>query len=147
MSDLIFSIEVAVGLLVALTGGYLVAVVLRRRIISRGGLTTMCAYRRVGGHAWRQGFIRFGEGDVEWFPLGGISTRPRHVWSRRGLELGNPQRLEARENEAVGGLANPIWVECEHRGPRFCLALAEAAYTALRSWVESAPPESASAVN
>ncbi len=147
MSDLIFSIEVAVGLLVALAGGYLVAVVLRRRIISRGGLTTMCAYRRAGGHAWRQGFIRFGEGDLEWFPLGGVSTKPRYVWSRRGLDLGNPQRLDSGQTEAVGGMVNAIWVECTCRDTLFALALAEPAYTALRSWVESAPPESASAVN
>ena len=90
MPDLIFSVEVVVGIVVAVVVGYFLAVILRRRAISRGRLLAMCAYAREGTHGWRNGFIRFGEGDVEWYPMGGISVRPKHAWSRRSLDLGTP---------------------------------------------------------
>ncbi len=144
MPDLLFSLEVAVGLLTAVVGGYFLAVSLRRRAISRGRLLAMCAYAREGAHVWRNGFIRFGEGEVDWYPIGGISVKPKHSWSRRGLDLGTPVAVDPRERLDL--IDDAIWVPC-HDGERgFQLAMARSAYTALRSFVEAAPPESASSV-
>ncbi len=145
MTDLLFSLEVAVGLVVAIAGGYLLAMFMRRRAISRGNLVTLCAFQREGSHAWRQGFIRFGESELEWFPLSGLTMNARHRWSRRDLELGVP--VDAASREAPASIPDAVCVTCVHVGERFGLALPLAAYTALRSWVEAAPPESASAVN
>ena len=74
MPDLIFSVEVVVGIVVAVVVGYFLAVILRRRAISRGRLLAMCAYAREGTQGWRNGFIRFGEGDVEWYPGHGAAS-------------------------------------------------------------------------
>jgi hypothetical protein len=142
--DLIFVIEIVVGLIVAVVGGYLLAVTLRRRAISRGKLLAMCAYAREGAHVWRNGFIRFGEGDVEWYPMRSVSVRPRHVWSRRSLDLGSPRPVDPRERLDL--IDNAVWVPCHDGERRFQLAMARSAYTALRSFVEAAPPESASSV-
>ncbi|MBK8470058.1 MAG: DUF2550 domain-containing protein [Candidatus Phosphoribacter sp.] len=143
-ADLIFSIEVAVGALLALVGAYVLATVLRRRAIARGKLLAMCAYQRPGSHAWRQGYVRFGEGDVEWYPLGGLSLRPRHIWARRTLDIGAPVAIPPGELDLI---PDAVCVPCRASGKVFQLGLARTAYTALRSWVEAAPPSSASAVN
>lgn len=145
MTDLLFSLEVAVGLVVAVAGGYLLAIFLRRRAISRGNLLTLGAYRREGATRWRQGFIRFGESELQWFPLGGVSVHPRHRWPRRGLDLGTP--VSSGAGPASSSIPDAVCVPCAHELVRFDLTMAPAAYTALRSWVEAAPPEPASAVN
>jgi len=141
--DLLISLEVAVGILVAVVGGYLLAIVLRRRAISRGKLLAMCAYCRDGSDVWRNGYIRFGEGEVEWYPMGGVSVRPRHAWSRRSLDLGTPSGATPGPGLLVD---DPVVVPCVDGEGAFHLALARSAYTALRSFVEAAPPESASSV-
>jgi hypothetical protein len=143
--DLIFSIEILVALIVAVVGGYLLAVTLRRRAISRGKLLAMCAYAREGSHSWRTGFVRFGEGGVEWYSMGGVSVRPKHAWSRRNLDLGSP--VPVGSNEGLDLIDDAVAVPCRDGEARFRLALSRSAYTALRSFVESAPPESASSVN
>ena len=144
MPDLIFPLGIAVGLIVGVIGAYLLAVTLRRRAIARGRLLAMCAYAREGAHMWRNGFIRFGEGEVEWYPIGGISVRPRHSWPRRALDLGAPVAVDARERLDL--IEDAIWVPCHDGERRFRLAMSRSAYTALRSFVEAAPPESASSV-
>lgn len=145
MPDLIFSVEVVVGIVVAVVVGYFLAVILRRRAISRGRLLAMCAYAREGTQGWRNGFIRFGEGDVEWYPMGGISVRPRHAWSRRSLDLGTP--VPVGRDEGLDFIDDGVSVLCHDGTGAFRLGMARSAYTALRSFVESAPPESASSVN
>ncbi len=144
MPDLLFTLEVAVGVVVAVVGGYLLAVTLRRRAIARGKLLAMCAYAREGAAMWRNGFIRFGEGEVEWYPIGGVSLRPRHSWSRRTLDLGTPVAVDPREHLEL--IDDAVWVPCYDGTTRFQLAMARPAYTALRAFVEAAPPESASSV-
>ena len=121
MPDLIFSIEILVGLIVAVVGGYLLAVTLRRRAISRGKLLAMCAYAREGSHSWRTGFVRFGEGGVEWYSMGGISVRPKHAWSRRNLDLGSP--VAVGSNEGLDLIEDAVAVPCRDGEARFRLAL------------------------
>ena len=87
MPDLLFSVEVAVGVLVALVVAYVLLMVGRRRAIGRGRVLTMCAVQAEGMRHWRSGFVRFGNGVVEWYPLGGISLRPRHQWERADLDV------------------------------------------------------------
>ena len=144
MTDLVFTAEVAVGLLIALVGGFILAMLGRRRAIARGKVLTMCGLRSQIGSSWRSGFVRFGEDIIEWYALGGVSVRPRHTWQRRRLDIGAP--IAMNPGEGLDAIHNAVRVACTHDGESFDLALAEPAYTALRSWVESAPPGAASAV-
>ncbi|HRW19969.1 MAG TPA: DUF2550 family protein [Dermatophilaceae bacterium] len=147
MGDLLFTLEVAVALAVALLLTYLLTIATRRRAIARGGLLT-AAVLSVPSHSagrWRTGFVRFGDGHLEWFTLGGVTLRPRASWPRRLLELGSPVPSDGTEGLRV---EEPVLVvPCRVGAEEFRLGLGQAAYTALRSWVEAAPPESVSAVN
>ena len=60
------------------------------------------------------------------------------------LELGSPAPV--RLGEGLDGLADPVAVTCRYQGSTFQLAVSEAAYTALRAWLEATPPGAASTV-
>jgi hypothetical protein len=136
--DLIFSVEVVVGLLVALIAAYVLVMVGRRRAIGRGRVLTMCAVQADGARTWRSGFVRFGDGVVEWYPLGGISLRPKHTWDRADLDVSAARPVATGEGPDV--IKDAVRIDCRHNGENFGLALSAPAYTALRSWLESAPP-------
>ncbi len=144
MPDLLFVIEGVLGAIVAIGLTYLLTSIGRRRAIARGALLTMCAYAAEGATSWRRGLLRFGSGSVEWFPMAGLSVRPRYRWARRQLDLGSatPQPDGARLD-----LIDPVRVECRHADETFRLAMARDAYMALRIWVEAAPPGGSATVH
>lgn len=144
MTDLLFTVEVAVGIALAVLLTWALTVAGRRRAIGRGSLLTLCAYAPDGSRSWRRGLIRFGAHGVEWFPMTGFSLRPRHHWGRRELELGSAVPLP---DGAGLDLHDAVSVSCRHGDAVFHLALGHAAYTALRSWVEAAPPGATSNVH
>jgi hypothetical protein len=141
MPDLLLSFEVAAGIVLGLALGFVGLVFLRRRSIARGRVLTMCGLRRATS-SWRMGLMRYGVGQLEWYSLGGLTIRPKHRWEQRVLELGAPARVGTGQGLDV--LTDPVVVTCRHQGDPFELALSEAAYTALRSWLEAAPPGTAS---
>jgi len=143
MPDLLLSFEVAVGIVLGLALGFLAFVFLRRRTIARGRVLTMCGLRRPAT-TWRMGLMRYGTGQLEWYSLGGLTIRPKYRWEQRVLELGAPAPVSVGQGLDV--LTDPVAVTCRHQGDSFQLALSEAAYTALRSWLEAAPPGAASTV-
>lgn len=138
MPDLLISLEILAGIAIGVVITYVLAIVVRRRTISRGKILTLCGLRRSGVVPWRLGLVRFGNGKLEWFTLGGISWRPRYRWARRELELGSPSELPA--GSAPDVLTDPVGVSCRHGEMVFDLALQRPAYTALRAWLEAAPP-------
>lgn len=143
MTDVLLSVELGLGIVLGLGLFYLLTLIGRRRVISRGSLLTLCGFAPDGGR-WRQGLLRFGAGSIEWFPLHGLSLRPGREWGRRELELGSPTPLP---DGAHLDLTDALCVPCRHLGASFHLALAHSAYTALRSWVEAAPPGATSEVH
>lgn len=143
MPDLLVSVELAVGILLGLGLAFLALVFLRRRMIARGRVLTMCGLRRTSS-SWRMGLVRYGVGQLEWFSLDGLTIRPKYRWEQRVLELSPPARVSLGNGLDV--LTDPVAVTCRHQGDRFQLALSEAAYTALRSWLEAAPPGATSTV-
>jgi hypothetical protein len=140
---LLFSLEITVGILLAVALAILGLVFLRRRAIARKGLLTMCGVRRQRG-TWRLGLLRYGRGQLEWFALDGVSVRPKYCWIQQRMELGVP--VQAAAGQGLDGLGDAIAVGCRHEGDTFELAMTEGAYMALRSWLEAAPPGAASAV-
>jgi len=129
-----------------LVGGclFIVVVVLgsvfvRRRLIARGKPLTVCALREPGDDRWRFGLARYGTTGLEWFKLAGISVRPARRWERALLVFGSSQPLADGERPEIL-IPGALRVDCTYRGARFELALAQAPYTALRSWLEASPP-------
>lgn len=143
MPDLLLAAEVLVGVLFGLVAVFLGAVFLRRRAIARGRLLTLCGLRRPPA-PWRMGLVRYGSGQLEWYPLGGLTIRPKYRWRQRLLELTPPGPVA--DGTGLDALPDPVVVACRYQGERFELAVAEPAYRALRSWAEASPPGAASTV-
>jgi hypothetical protein len=128
-------------LLVAL-GGLLIMVALvavlvrgRDRAAANGSIPTH--YRTVGT-LWRRGALRF-DGDGDGLSLrgpGGLSVGP---WTRGNLDLGVAGALSELECRRLGR-GRIIRVPVSYGRTTFELALEEQHYTALRAWVEAAPP-------
>lgn len=138
MPTALFSIEIVVGVLVALVVLALAATFLRRRFIAHGLPLTVCGLRSSTGGQWRVGHLRFADQVLEFYPIGALSVRPRHRWCRHSLMLEVPKRLAA--SDAIGALPDAWRVPASQDGVSFELGLQGPAYTALRSWQEASPP-------
>ncbi|HEY5247977.1 MAG TPA: DUF2550 domain-containing protein [Dermatophilaceae bacterium] len=139
MHELWLTSEWLVGGCLSLVAFLLGAVFIRRRLIARGKPLTVCALRESAGGPWRLGLVRYGATGLEWFKLAGISLRPARRWERTLLKFGTGRPLEAGERPEVL-IAGAIKVDCTYREAHFEIALAQAPYTALRSWLEASPP-------
>jgi len=144
MPTALISVEIVVGVLVGVVCVALAGVFIRRRVIAGGKLLTLCGFRRPGGGRWRLGLARFGSTRLEWFALVGLTLRPRHSWDRVGLDLDAPLTLEGLDR--IDLLPEAVGVRCSYGEAQFDLAVQPPAYTALRSWLEAAPPGSTSDV-
>ena len=134
--SVLISAEIVAGVLVLLVVLALVYIYVCRRLLSSGAPLMLCALRAPGRSSHKLGLLRFSGGTLEWFTLVGPSPRPARTWERPRLELGPPRPPKA----PISGLPEAVSVECHYAGEVFELALAPAAYTAMRSWLESSPP-------
>lgn len=139
MHGLLLTSEVLVGGALFIVLAVLGAIFTRRRLIAGGKPLTVCALREPADHRWRFGFARYGTTGLEWFTLGGLSLRPARRWERTVLDIGTGQPLVPCERPEI--LIPSAWrVDCCYRQESFEIALAQAPYTALRSWLEAVPP-------
>lgn len=151
MGQALFTAEVVAGVCLLAVVCFLLLTYLRRRALSRDGEVIVCSLRGMGTDRWRPGLLRCTESHLEWHPMFGFTTRPEHRWERAGLQLGNLNRStmsnDPEADRANAGLfsGQPVIVPVEVQddsGRRRSgeLALAAAPYTAVRAWVEAAPP-------
>lgn len=144
MSQVLIAIEIVVGACAALALALLVVLFVRRRVLARGGDLIMCALRRSERARWKPGLLRFDDSSLAWFPLFGVRLRPRYCWDRAGLELANGRRVDLFPSRVGDDGASVLaQLQGRERGKGVSaveLALADAPYTALRSWVEASPP-------
>lgn len=133
--DLYISGEVIVVCLLVVCA-LLALMLLRRRAITKGQSVTLVAV--ASGEGWKLGIARFTTHDVAWYPLLGVSLRPRMRWVRGDLMLDAPQSLDGYPRPLT--IVDPVQVLCHCGGVEVRIALASGDYTALRSWSESAPP-------
>jgi hypothetical protein len=131
--------ELLIGGCLFIAGTFLGAIFTRRRLIARGTPLTVCALREPGDRRWRFGLVHYGTNGLEWFTLAGWSLRPAKQWEREFLEIGVCQTIDPRERPEIL-ISSAARVDCRHREAMFELALARASCTALRSWLEAAPP-------
>lgn len=134
--SVLVSAEIVAGVLVLLVVLALVYIFVRRRLLSSGAPLMLCALQPPGGSGYRLGLLRFSGSTLEWFTLVGPSPRPARTWDRPRLELGPPGQPDG----PIAGLPDAVTVECHYETDVFHVALAPAAYTAIRSWLESSPP-------
>jgi len=131
--------ELLVGGALFVIGAVLGAVFTRRRLIARGHPLTVCALREPGDRRWRFGLARYGPTGLEWFTLARLSLRPARQWERTLLDIGAGHPLAPGERPEIL-IPAAMKADCLYRQARFEIALARAPYTALRSWLEAAPP-------
>lgn len=135
MSPLV-SAEIVAGTLVLLALCALAYIFIRRRVLASTSPLMLCGLDRHDMGHYRLGLLRINGSRLEWFTLVGPGLRPRQAWDRVRLELDAPGPVR----EAIAGLPNALEASCHYEGEHFRLAISLSSYTAMRSWLESAPP-------
>lgn len=99
-----------------------------------------CGHRDRGDADWAVGALSYdGPQLVHRAPLGS-SLVIRHRWDRVRLDLGYAEHVVAMQDPPALPGDLTLVVQCRYQDAQFQLALTEDHYTALRSWVEAAPP-------
>ena len=84
----------AAGAVLVLVLLYGLALVVRRRVLSRHGGTFELSYRARAEHpgrGWLLGIGRYSGQSLEWFRIFSLSPRPKRVWARDLLEYAGRQ--------------------------------------------------------
>lgn len=127
--------------LMAAIGGMLIVVlaVVAFRLAGERGASVppmAAAYRAEPGEAWRRGTLRVVSDRLVLKGPGGLAAGP---WQRGNLDLGVSGPLPLDEARVLGK-DHLIQVPVTYGTSTFELVLGEQHYTALRAWVEAAPP-------
>ena len=120
---------------------YGVALVIRRRVLSRHGGTFELSYRvrpeRVG-RGWLLGLGRYSGDALEWFRIFSLSPRPKCVWLRDALTYAG--RRDPEGTERVSLYPDHVVVQCRTAQGDLELAMAPSSLMGFQSWLEAAPP-------
>jgi hypothetical protein len=129
------------GVLLLLVLCYGIALVVRRRFLSRHGGTFEFSVRVRSGRAgrgWVLGLGRYSGGDLEWFRIFSLLPRPRRTFRRSELEyLG---RRDPGGVESYSLYSGHIIVSCRTPTGPLEVAMSPEALTGFLAWLEAAPP-------
>jgi len=131
----------AVGVLIALFLVYAVALMVRRRIISRDGGTFELSHRvRDGrpGRGWLLGVGRYSGESLEWFRIFTLSPRPKRAWRRTSLSY--VSSLVPGGMEEVALYPDHVIVVCQTGGILVELAMSPRSLIGFQAWLESRNP-------
>jgi Protein of unknown function (DUF2550) len=131
----------AVGVLIGLVLLYGVALVIRRRVLSRNGGTFELSYRvrtERPGRGLLLGLGRYADDRLEWFRIFSLSPRPKRVWRRPELTFG--ERREPIGVEQMSLYPDHVVVSCSTPQGPLELAMGHPALMGFQSWLESGPP-------
>ena len=129
------------GVLLLLVLLYGIALVVRRRFISRHGGTFEFSVRVRSGRAgrgWVLGLGRYSGGDLEWFRIFSLLPRPRRVFRRSELEYVG--RRDPGGVESYSLYSGHILVSCRTPTGPLEVAMSPEALTGFLAWLEAAPP-------
>ena len=129
------------GVLLLLVLLYGIALVVRRRFISRHGGTFEFSVRVRSGRAgrgWVLGLGRYSGGDLEWFRIVSLHPRPRRVFRRSELEYVG--RRDPGGVESYSLYSGHIIVSCRTPTGPLEVAMSPEALTGFLAWLEAAPP-------
>jgi hypothetical protein len=130
-----------VGVLLLLALLYGVALIVRRRVLSRNGGTFELSFRmrtNKPGRGWLLGLGRYNGDALEWFRIFSLSPRPRKSWSRQHLSYSG--RREPAGVEEMSLYAGHVVVACASASGPLELAMSEDSLTGFQSWLEAGPP-------
>lgn len=130
---------VGVLLLLALLWG--IALVVRRRVISRHGGTFEFSVRVRSGRAgrgWVLGVGRYSGGDLEWFRIFSVNPRPKLTFHR--AELDYVGRRDPGGVESYSLYSGHVIVTCRTPSGPLEVAMSPEALTGFLAWLEAAPP-------
>lgn len=129
------------GVLLLLPLAYGVALIVRRRVISRHGGTFELSHRvrtTHPGRGWLLGLGRYSGDELEWFRIFSLSPKPRGVWSRRTMAYAGRREPAGAEQHSL--YAGHVIVTCTTPAGPAEFAMSEASLTGLQSWLEAGPP-------
>lgn len=129
-------IELGVGVLLLAVLAFFAFVWIRRHVIAGSAPLLLCALRTPAHPTWRLGLLRFGDRSIDWFPMIAATLRPAASWERSTVQMGAP----TPHPEPIPGIGEACTVHGEVRGEAFDLAMTPSGLTAIRAWLESAPP-------
>jgi hypothetical protein len=132
--------------IIALLAALGVAIIARRRIISRRGGVVECALRHSVDGPWLQGLAEYRRGYLYWHRAASLRLRPHAAFDRSQLAVLASRAAGPQEDVRLG--SGLVIVQCRgmlrHRGrpPELAdveLAMSAAALTGLLSWLEASP--------
>ncbi len=129
------------GVLLGLVLLYGIALVIRRRVLSRNGGTFELSYRvrpERAGRGWLLGLGRYSGDALEWFRIFSLSPRPKRVWQRPDLTYGGRRAPEGVEQVSL--YPDHVVVSCTTPAGGLELAMGESSLTGFQAWLESGPP-------
>ncbi len=131
----------AAGVLLVLVLLWSLAVIVRRRWISRSGGTFEFSIRvrtSKAGRGWVLGVGRYSGETLEWFRVFSVAPRPKIRLQRSELEyVGRRDPVGAESNSLYSG---HIVVSIRTPSGELEVAMSPDALTGLLAWLESAPP-------
>lgn len=131
----------AAGAVLVLVLLYGLALVVRRRLLSRHGGTfeLSCRVRSErAGRGWLLGLGRYSGDSLEWFRIFSLSPRPKQAWPRGTLAYAGRRDPEGPERMSL--YPDHTVVQCEAPGGLLELAMAPSSLTGFQSWLEAGPP-------
>ncbi len=131
----------AAGVLLLLVVLYGIALVLRRRVITRHGGTFELSHRvrPLGdGRGWVLGVGRYSHERLEWFRVFSLSPRPKRVWARDSLTYDGSREPMGAEQMSL--YPDHLVIRCQGRTGEVELAMSPASLTGFQSWLEARPP-------
>ncbi len=137
----------AAGAVLVLVLLYGLSLVVRRRLLSRHGGTFELSYRarsERAGRGWLLGLGRYSGDSLEWFRIFSLSPRPKRSWPRG--TLGYAGRRDPEGSERMSLYPDHVVVQCEAADGLLELAMAPSSLTGFQSWLEAAPPGTATTV-
>ena len=131
----------AAGGLLLLVLVYGVALIVRRRLLSRNGGTFEVSYRvrpERAGRGWLLGLGRYSGESLEWFRIFSLSPRPKRTWERSTLSFGGRREPEGVEQMSL--YPDHVVICCSTPAGHVELAMNPSSLMGFQSWLEAGPP-------
>ena len=133
----------AAGGLLLLVLVYGVALIVRRRLLSRNGGTFEVSYRvraSRAGRGWLLGLGRYSGETLEWFRIFSLSPRPKRSWARSRLAYDGRRDPEGVEQMSL--YPDHVVICCHTPEGNVELAMGPSSLMGFQAWLESGPPGS-----